>query len=69
MSTIIFECSVTEFDTLPKKENDENAFAINEKCVIINLMDSTKQKILIQTEIEKKDAIELAKLILLKYNI
>jgi hypothetical protein len=32
-------------------------------------MDSTKDKIIIQSEIEKKDAIELAKLILLKYNI
>jgi len=69
MSSITFECDVTEFDIIPKKENDENVFAINEKCLIINLMDSKKEKILIQTEIDKKDAIELAKLILLKYNI
>jgi len=69
MSSITFECDVTEFDIIPKNENDENVFAINEKCLIINLMDSKKEKILIQTEIDKKDAIELAKLILLKYNI
>ena len=69
MSTIVFDCDVTEYDIIPKKENDENTFAINEKCLIINLMDTNNDKILIQTEIDKKDAIELAKLILLKYNI
>lgn len=67
MSTIILECSVTEFDTNPPKENDENVFAINQDCLIINLVDSIKDKILTQTEISKEDAIELAKLILLKY--
>ena len=69
MSTIVFDCDVTEYDIIPKKDNDENTFAINEKCLIINLMDTQKDKIIIQTEIDKKDAIELAKLILLKYNI
>lgn len=69
MSTIVFDCDVTEYDIIPKKENNENTFAINEKCLIINLMDTQKDKIIIQTEIDKKDAIELAKLILLKYNI
>lgn len=69
MSTIVFDCDVTEYDIIPKKENNENTFAINEKCLIINLMDTQKNKIIIQTEIDKKDAIELAKLILLKYNI
>jgi hypothetical protein len=69
MSSIKFECSVTEFDIFPKKENDENVFAINENCLIVNLMDSKKENILMQTEIDKKDAIQLAKLILLKYNI
>ena len=68
MSTITFDCDVTEFDIIPKKENDENTFCINEKCLIINLIDTKTDKILIQTEIDKKDAIELAKLILLKYN-
>ena len=69
MSTITFECNVTQFDVMPKKENDENTFCINEKCLIINLMNTKKDEILMQTEIEKKDAIELAKLIFLKYNI
>jgi hypothetical protein len=32
-------------------------------------MDTKSDKILMQSEIEKKDAIELAKLILLKYNL
>ena len=63
MSTIVFDCDVTEYDIIPKKDNDENTFAINEKCLIINLMDTQKDKIIIQTEIDKKDAIELAKLI------
>ena len=69
MSTIVFDCDVTEYDIIPKKDNDENTFAINEKCLIINLMDTQKDKIIIQTEIDRKDAIELAKLILLKYII
>ncbi len=67
MSSIIFECNVTEFDIIPNKENKENAFAINDKCLIINLMDRDNE-IIIQTEIERKDAIQLAKLILLKYS-
>lgn len=53
MSAIIFDCDVTEFNITPKKENDENSFAINEKCLIINIMDTRNDKILIQTEIEK----------------
>ena len=69
MSKIVFDCDVTEYDIIPKKDNDENTFAINEKCLIINLMDTQKGKIIIQTEIDKKDAIELAKLILFKYEI
>ena len=34
MSTIVFDCDVTEYDIIPKKDNDENTFAINEKCLI-----------------------------------
>lgn len=68
MNTITFECSVTEYDILPQKDNDEVVFCLNEKCLIINLMDSSiDDKILAQTEIDKSSAIELAKLILLKY--
>ena len=67
MSSIIFDCDVTEFDIIPHSENDENTFCLNEKCLIISLMNVISDKILMQTEIEKKDAIQLAKLILLKY--
>jgi len=66
MSSITYECDVTQFDVLLPKENNENIFVLNPKCLIINLMDN--QKIMFQSEIEKQDAIELAKLILLKYN-
>lgn len=65
MSTITFECSVTEYDIIPNKDNDEVVFCLNDKAMIINLMDDSI--ILMQTEIEKTSAIELAKLILLKY--
>ena len=67
MSTITFDCNVTEIDIIPIKDNDENIFVLNEKCMIINMMNSSKEKILAQTEIEKKDAIKLAKLILFTY--
>ena len=67
MSTITFDCNVTEIDIIPIKDNDENIFVLNEKCLIINMMNSSKEKILAQTEIEKKDAIKLAKLILFTY--
>ena len=65
MSNINFECNATEFDCVPFPDNDKNVFAINQKALIINLMNG--EDILIQTEIEKADAIRLAKLILLVY--
>ena len=71
MSTILFECDATEFDIVPEKENNENCFAINDKALVINFMDTTSSehgKILVQSEIERKDALELAKLIILKYS-
>ncbi len=64
----MFECDVTEFYVMPKKENDQVAFSLNKDAMVINLMDTNKDKILAQTEIDKKDAIELARLILLKYS-
>jgi hypothetical protein len=65
MSNINFECNATEFDCVPYPDNDKNVFAINQKALIINIMNG--EDILIQTEIEKADAIRLAKLILLVY--
>jgi hypothetical protein len=65
MSNINFECNATEFDCVPFPDNDKNVFAINQKALIINLMNG--EDILIQTEIDKADAIRLARLILLVY--
>lgn len=69
MNTILFECTITDFNIEPKKENDEICFALNEKSMVINFMDTNNKSILMQSEMDKKDAIELAKLILFKYNI
>lgn len=66
MSTILFECDATEFDIIPPKDNIENCFCLNEKSMIINLLDKN-QKIITQTEIDKTDALQLARLILMKY--
>ena len=67
MDTILFECDATEYDIFPESKNDENSFAINEFCLIINLMDSKENKVITQTEISKESAIKLAKLILFTY--
>jgi len=66
MSSITFECDVTQFDVIPPKGNNENIFVLNPRCLIINLMDN--ERIMFQSEIEKEDAIKLAKLILFTYN-
>jgi hypothetical protein len=65
MSNINFECNATEFDCTPHPENDVNVFSINEKALIISLMND--DDILVQTEINKADAYRLARLILLVY--
>jgi hypothetical protein len=69
MNTILFECDVTEFDIVPNKQNDEICFALNQKAMVINFMDTNKKSILMHSEIDKEDAIRLAKLILFNYNI
>jgi hypothetical protein len=66
MSSISYECDVTQFDVIPPKENNENIFVLNPKCLIINLMDN--EKIIVQSEIEKENAVKLAQLILFTYN-
>jgi hypothetical protein len=66
MSSITFECDVTQFDVIPPKGNNENIFVLNPRCLIINFMDN--ERIIFQSEIEKEDAIKLAKLILHMYN-
>lgn len=69
MSTILFECDVTEYSVQPPKENDENAFALNDNALVINFMNTHKNKILMQSEISKEHALELAKLIIFKYGM
>jgi hypothetical protein len=66
MASITFECDVTQFDVIPPKGNNENIFVLNSKSLIINFMDN--ERIIMQSEIEKQDAIKLAQLILLRYN-
>jgi hypothetical protein len=66
MSSISYQCDVTQFDVIPPKGNNENIFVLNPKCLIINLMDN--ERIIFQSEIEKEDAIKLAQLILFTYN-
>jgi hypothetical protein len=67
MANIQFNCEVTEFDIIPGEDNSANCFSLNEKCLIINLMDD--EDIYAQTEISKEDAIKLAKLILFVYGV
>lgn len=67
MSTILFECDVTEFSLIPNHKNNENNFTLCEKSLVINLMSG--DKIITQTEISKDDALELAKLIIFKYGM
>lgn len=64
MSTIIIECNVTEHSVTPPIEYQKVAFCLNDKCIVISFMDDQDQ-VLTQSEIDKKDAIDLAKLILL----
>jgi hypothetical protein len=66
MSSISYECDVTQFDVIPPKGNNENIFVLNPRCLIINLMDN--ERTIFQSEIEKEDAIKLAQLILFTYN-
>jgi hypothetical protein len=66
MSSITFECDVTQFDVIPPKGNNENIFVLNPRCLIINLMDN--ERIMFQSEIEKENAVKLAQLILFTYN-
>ena len=46
MSTILFECDVTEFNTKPPKANDGNTFALMDEAVIISFMQTKPEKIL-----------------------
>lgn len=63
MSSIIFECEVTEYNIIPPKENTHNAFNISNSCLVISFCDSD-DNVITQSEISIEDARKLAKLIL-----
>jgi hypothetical protein len=69
VATAIFclKCGSSKKIIEPKKENDEISFALNEKAMVINFMDTKKQSILMHSEMDKEDAIRLAHLILFNY--
>ena len=66
MSEISIECNVSDFAVYQPEKYDKVLFHLNEKCVVISFTDKN-ENVLTQTEIGKKDAIELANVILLKY--
>lgn len=66
MSEVSVKCEVTEYASMPPKEHNEVVFSINEKSLVISFCD-INDVVLTQSEIDRKDAIELAKLILIKY--
>jgi hypothetical protein len=69
MSSIIYECSVTEYNVIPTLENSKNCFFVYDKALVISMLGEDDQTCINQTEISREDAIELAKLILLKYSV
>ena len=66
MSKVTIECGVTEYAIIPQIEYEKVTFYLDDKCIIISFMDY-EDNVLTQSEIEKEDAIHLAKLILLEY--
>lgn len=66
MSTITMECNVTEYAIIPPIEYEKVAFYLDEKCIVISFMNDIDE-VITQSEIEKEDAVNLAKLILLQY--
>jgi nitrogen regulatory protein PII-like uncharacterized protein len=62
MSEITLTAGITDYASMSPEEYQEVSFSINEKSMVISILDDN-QKVLIQTEIELKDAKILAKLI------
>ena len=67
MIAILFECDITDFVVSPPEEYEKNQFVISDNSLQINLLDDNNI-MLTNTEISKEDALQLAKLILLKYS-
>jgi len=68
MNYLKLKVDVTEHEITPPEAQEHIIFAITEKSLIISIIDDNIS-VLEETEIEKNDAIELAKLILFKYKI
>ncbi len=66
MSKISIECNVTEFSVYPNEEYEKVLFYLDNKSIVISFLDEN-DNVLTQSEIEKKDAINLANVILLNY--
>lgn len=66
MGQITLECDITEFAVISPIEYEKIVFCLNEKCIVISFMNDIDE-VLTQSEIQKSDAIELAKLILFNY--
>lgn len=60
------ECNVTEYAIIPTIEYEKVAFCLDEKCIVISFINDIDE-VITQSEIEKEDAVNLAKLILLQY--
>ena len=67
MSTITIECNVTEYSVTPPIEYEKVSFYLDEKCIVISFLND-QDEVLTQSEIDKQDAIDLAKLILSQYD-
>ena len=71
MGLIQFDCGVIDPHIIPKKESDKIEqiyFIMLEMEMSIGFIDSDRNKVIMVCEIEKTDAIQLAKLILLNYD-
>jgi len=68
MNYLKLKVDVTEHEITPTEAQEHIIFTITEKALIISIIDDGGS-ILEETEIEKKDAIELAGLILFKYKL
>lgn len=68
MNTITIKFDVTEYQVSPQVEHETIDFGIHENAVSINLFDDDNKSLMV-SEICKKDAIDLAKLILMKYSV
>ncbi len=60
---------VTEYACTPEKKNERNVFYFYDKSLVISFCESDENEVISQSEIEREDAIKLAKTILFYYGI